>query len=42
MQDRPLYENTFNQAVTTNRLYRRIALASSILAGSVLAFYLLQ
>ena len=42
MHERPLYENTFNHAAVTNRLYRRVALASCLLAGAVLAFYLMQ
>ncbi|MEP7152446.1 MAG: hypothetical protein ABI856_12110 [Nitrospira sp.] len=42
MQDRPLYENTFNQSAIIDRRYRWIALASFILFLGVLALYLLQ
>jgi hypothetical protein len=42
MEERPVYENTFNQAAITERRYRWIALASSLLAGTLLTVYLLQ
>lgn len=42
MEERPVYENTFNQAARTERRFRWIALASSLLAGTLLAAYLLQ
>ena len=42
MHERPLYENTFNHALITNRRYRRIALISFILSLGLLALYLLQ
>lgn len=42
MEERPLYENTFNQAAITERRYRWIAFASFLLAGTVLTIYLLQ
>lgn len=42
MEGRPVYENTFNQAAKTERRYRWIALASSLLVVALLTIYLLQ
>ncbi len=42
MNERPLYENTFNHGAIINRRYRLAALVSSLLAGGVLTFYFLQ
>jgi hypothetical protein len=42
MNERMLYENTFNHSAIINRRYRLLALISSLLAGGLLTFYLLQ
>jgi hypothetical protein len=42
MQDRPLYENTFNQSAIIDRRYRVFAIISFVLAASLLTIYLLQ
>ncbi|HVG02175.1 MAG TPA: hypothetical protein VM842_04755 [Nitrospira sp.] len=42
MEERPVYENIFNQAARTERRYRWLALASSLLVGGLLTAYLLQ
>ena len=42
MQDRPLYENTFNQSAIVDRRYRMLAIVSFVLAAGLLTLYLLQ
>lgn len=42
MDQRPVYDNTFNQAAIIERRYRWIALVCSLLVGALLTAYLLE
>ncbi len=42
MNERPVYPNTFNQGAIIDRRFRLLALASALVAGGLLTFYLLQ
>lgn len=42
MQERIVYENTFNHFSTVKRRYRRMAVASFILSLGVAALYIFQ
>lgn len=42
MQERPLYDNVFNQSAIIDRRYRLFAIISFVLAVSLLTIYLLQ
>ena len=42
IQERPLYDNVFNQSAIIDRRYRLFAIISFVLAVSLLTIYLLQ